>query len=39
VFLIGLAFGLLFLVLTHLGTRAFLAWRRRRRSPVVMELQ
>lgn len=36
VILIGLVFGLLFLVLTHLAARAFLAWRRRRRSPVVL---
>lgn len=36
VILIGLVFGLGFLVLTHLGARKFLAWWRARRSPGVM---
>jgi hypothetical protein len=32
VILIGLVFGLAFLVLTHRGARKFLAWARARRS-------
>jgi len=38
VILLGLVFGLWFLVLTHRGARKFLAWGRARRAPRIMTL-
>ena len=38
VILIGLVFGLGFLVLTHKGAKKFLAWGRARRAPRIMAL-